>query len=259
MSCYRRKPPPCPRGRSLAASRLVRRRWDVHPGHFGCGPEAHDDQLRHECRLPFRRRRAQLEHDSPIPTSERYPLPTCFHPSNPDIIYALSGGHLRVSRDRGKTFSPLGNLKESLYGEIAINPDDPQLMLAGASNERCSLSHDGGQTWTECRGPAGRLLGFHFDRTRKGRVIFAGTQHGIWRSDDGGETWGERTNGLPWLEIQGFAAGSNPQTGVVVLYCTVSSRVENGTFAGGIYRSRDRGEHWERAMGTVRPGNHQGG
>ena len=173
-----------------------------------------------------------------------------FHPSNPDIIYASSGGHLRVSRDRGKTFSPIGNLKESLYGEIAINPDDSQLMLAGASNERCSLSRDGGQTWTVCPGPAGRLLGFHFDRTRKGRVIFAGTQHGLWRSDDGGETWGERTNGLPWIEIQGFAAGSNPQTGVVVLYCTVSSRVENGAFAGGIYRSRDRGEHWERAMGT---------
>jgi hypothetical protein len=45
-----------------------------------------------------------------------------FHPSRPDVIYASSGGRLRISRDQGHSFVPIGNLKESLYGEIAINP-----------------------------------------------------------------------------------------------------------------------------------------
>ena len=47
-----------------------------------------------------------------------------FHPTDPNIIYASSGGRLKISRDRGKTFAPIGNLKDSLGGEIAINPAD---------------------------------------------------------------------------------------------------------------------------------------
>lgn len=172
-----------------------------------------------------------------------------FHPSNRAIIYASSGGRLRVSHDLGKTFSPIGDLKESLYGEIAINPDNPSVMLAGTSDERCSLSLDGGQTWAPCTVPKGRVLGFYFDRTRKG-VFFAATHSGVWRSDDGGASWAEETAGLPWKEIQGFAGGSNSKSGEMVLYCTVTSKEENGSFKGGVYRSRDRGDTWEAAMGN---------
>src|SRR5437588_3686960 len=57
-----------------------------------------------------------------------------FHPVNRDIIFASSGGELRVSRDRGKTFSPIGNLKGALDGEIAIDAKEPQTMLAGTRN-----------------------------------------------------------------------------------------------------------------------------
>src|SRR6266496_4076902 len=45
-----------------------------------------------------------------------------FHPTDRQIIYASSGGRLRVSRDRGHTFVALGNLKDTLQGEIAVNP-----------------------------------------------------------------------------------------------------------------------------------------
>ncbi len=34
-----------------------------------------------------------------------------FHPSNPNVIYASSRGRLRISRDRGRTFAPIGNLR----------------------------------------------------------------------------------------------------------------------------------------------------
>jgi len=172
-----------------------------------------------------------------------------FHPSDPDIIYASSGGRLRISRDRGATFEPIGDLRESLYGEIAINPSDPDLMLVGARNGTCWLSRDAGTTWTICNGPNGQVIGFHFDRTSENRIMFAGTDKGIWRSDDGGRSWGEKTSGLPWKEIQGFAGGSNPADNVVMLYCTVASKDQNGAFKGGIYRSRDRGETWQWAMG----------
>lgn len=172
-----------------------------------------------------------------------------FHPSDPDVIYASSGGRLRLSRDRGRTFTPVGNLQQPLDGEIAINPSDPDVMLVGTRDGRCRLSGDAGATWALCRGPEGRVIGFHFDRTRSGRVMFAATDRGVWRSDDAGQTWAEKTDGLPWKEIQGFAAGSRAKDQLVVLYCSVTSRDVGGAFKGGIYRSRDRGEHWQWAMG----------
>lgn len=172
-----------------------------------------------------------------------------FHPTDPDIMFASSGGQLRVSRDRGHTFVRIGNLKDSLRGEIAINPLNPDLMLAGSSSGKCWLSRDAGQTWTTCSGPSGNLFGFHFDRTREGKVMFAATDSGVWRSDDAGETWSETTNGLPWTQLQGFAAGSKTNKDLCVLYCSVVSKEEQGKFVGGIFRSRDRGENWESAMG----------
>ncbi|MHC4095716.1 MAG: WD40/YVTN/BNR-like repeat-containing protein [Planctomycetota bacterium] len=172
-----------------------------------------------------------------------------FHPSNPNIIYASSGGRLRVSRDRGRTFTLIGNLRESLYGEIAINPSDPDVMLVGTRSGKCRLSRDAGKTWTSCIGPNGQIIGFHFDRTSKNRTIFAATDKGIWRSDDGGQTWAEKTDGLPWKEIQGFAGSSNSEDNIIMLYCTVRSKEESGKFKGGIYHSRDRGQTWQWAMG----------
>jgi len=172
-----------------------------------------------------------------------------FHPSEPNVIYASSRGRLRVSRDRGMTFSPIGNLKASLYGEIAIDPSDPNMMLAGTRSGNCQLSHDAGNTWAACNGPSGSVLGFHFDRTSNGRIMFAATDKGIWRSDDRGQTWAEKTDGLPSKHLQGFAGGSDTADNIIMLYCTVASKNENGTFRGGIYRSDDRGRSWQPAMG----------
>jgi len=170
-----------------------------------------------------------------------------FHPSDANVIYASSGGRLKVSRDRGRTFTPIGDFKDSLSGEIAINPSDPAIMLVGTRSGQCRLSRDAGVTWTACPGPQGRVIGFHFDRTNNGRTMFAATNKNIWRSDDGGQTWAESTDGLPWKEINGFGGGSD--SAGVMLYCTVTSKMENGALRGGVYRSRDRGRTWQPAMG----------
>jgi len=57
----------------------------------------------------------------------------------------------------------------------------------------------------------------------------------------------ERTDGLPWKEIQGFGGGSDAAG--AMFYCTVTRKLENGVLRGGVYRSRDRGQTWQSAMG----------
>ena len=172
-----------------------------------------------------------------------------FHPSDSNIIYASSRGQLRISHDRGRTFTPIGDLRESLYGEIAINLSNPKVMLIGTRDGRCRLSRDGGTTWTLCSGPEGQIVGFHVDRTRHGHTMFAATEKGIWRSEDNGWTWTDKTNGLPWKQIQGFAGASNRMDDIIMLYCTVSSKDKGGVYKGGVYSSRDRGQTWQQAMG----------
>lgn len=175
----------------------------------------------------------------------------CFHPRDVSVIYAAGdyAGNLRVSRDQGRTWSGIGNIPGGLEGEIAIDADRPARMLAGASG-RVWHSQDGGRSWAKADGPRGKVLGFHFDRTSPAdrRKCFAATEDGIWRSDDAAATWTDVSAGLPWRGLRAFAGGSNRESGTAILYCAIPSQDREG-FQGGIYRSTNRGQSWEPAMG----------
>lgn len=174
-----------------------------------------------------------------------------FHPTEPKTVYAANGRELKVSRDGGEHWQALAQLPGGAQGEIAIDPGNPQLMLAGTSAGVCR-SLDAGKTWARCDGPRGALRAFHFDQTSPAgaRVCFAGTTEGVWRSDDAGQTWAPKVAGLPEPKLLAFAGGSNAKDNVVMLYCSLPGRDEGGKYGGGPYRSKDRGETWEHALGT---------
>ncbi|MBI5365912.1 MAG: hypothetical protein HZA54_02645 [Planctomycetes bacterium] len=178
-----------------------------------------------------------------------------FHPTDRKVVYAAGGGagRLMVSRDTGETWQALGNLPDGLRGAIALDPERPDAMLAGVA-DAVWRSADAGRTWTRCDGPHGEAVGFAFGLLPgKGgaRAAFAATADGVWRSTDGGATWTEKCRGLPERGLRSFAGGFPPQgkPGPGMLYCALPSRRVNGTFAGGVYASRDGGETWESAMG----------
>ena len=174
-----------------------------------------------------------------------------FHPTDPATIFAANGSSgLSVSHDSGDHWEPIGGLKGSLTGDIVIDGGNPSHMLVGIGNE-VWISMNGGETWLPCNGIAGDYVTGHFDRTSSNdnRIVYVATTTGIWRSDDAGQTWGLRTSGLPSSDIKAFAAGSNPTKKQVILYCSITSTVGRSRVEGGIYRSFDRGESWESAMG----------
>jgi hypothetical protein len=250
----------------------------------------------------------RMIHQSQLRSSTR--CRPAFHPTDAKVIFAAQSGQgMKVSRDGGVYWEPVCGEKgdsphlperpegffaqmgtvpffppQDLRGEIAIDPGHPQRMMAGDEHS-VFLSPDGGRSWRACQGPQGRTVAFHFDQTTPAdrRACFAATELGIWRSDDGGVTWSEKTAGLPWKGIRSFAGGSRSDAagsippprkyvrlsslteqtgqagepdvhllsgrGKIVLYCVVPSRVEDGKFAGGVYKSTDRGESWTSVMG----------
>ena len=84
---------------------------------------------------------------------------------------------------------------------------------------------------------------------RENRTLFAGIYgHGVYRTDDAGDTWTNVSNGIEPAENRQVVALHLHSDGT--LFCSVAGRragngVDKNT-TGGVYRSRDRGQNWQR-------------
>ncbi len=205
-------------------------------------------------------------------------------PSNPDIIYVGSGEGLQrpdlstgdgiyKSMDGGRTWRHLGLRDGQQIGSIIVDPRDPQRIFVavlghpyGANAERgVYRSTDGGETFEKSlyKDENTGAIALAFDPTNS-RIIYAdlwaarqgpwengswqGAASGLYKSTDGGATWKQLTKGLPTYEQGlgriGFSiAPSDPRR----IYANVDAPQ-----LGGVYRSDDAGETWERTNGEVR-------
>ena len=218
-------------------------------------------------------------------------------PSNPDILYVASGEGLHRpdlsvgngiyrSADAGKSWSHLGLRDGQQIPALAIDPANPNRLFAavlghpyGPNPERGIFrSTDGGQTWD-------KIL-YRNDRTGGSAVVldpsnpntvyaslwqetlgpwedansYAGTNGGLFKSTDGGNTWKQLTGGLPkdLVQINVAVAPSDPQR----LYATLSTMGEGGYANAkglGVYRSDDAGASWRKITDDPRPAMKIGG
>ncbi len=200
-------------------------------------------------------------------------------PSNPDIIYVGSGEGLRrpdlstgdgiyKSTDGGQTWKHLG-LRDGLQiGAILADPQEPNRVFVavlghpyGPNAERGVFrSLDGGLNWQKVlyKDENTGAIDLAFDPGNP-QTIYAdmwasrrppwttggsynGPGSGLYKSTDSGTTWRQLTRGLPtWSEGLGRIgigiAPSDPKR----IYALVDSPK-----LGGLYRSEDAGESWER-------------
>ena len=211
-------------------------------------------------------------------------------PSDPNIVYVSSGEGLHrpdlsvgngiyKSTDAGQTWTHLGLDDGQQIPALAIDPRDPNRVFAavlghpyGPSEERgIYRSTDGGQTWQKVISKDENTGGSDVEidpsnpdvvyasmwEVREGpwedNNEFNGTNGGLFKSTDGGNTWNRLTNGLPsdLSQIYVAIAPSDPHR----LYATLA--MASGKLA--VYRSDDAGESWAQATTDPRPSGRIGG
>jgi photosystem II stability/assembly factor-like uncharacterized protein len=198
-------------------------------------------------------------------------------PSNPNVIYVGSGEGIQrpdlsvgdgmyKSIDGGKTWTHLGLTDAQQIGGLAVDPKNENIVFVAAlghpygPNEERGVfrTTDGGKTWKkvfyidENSGAIqvtidptnSQIVYADIFMARNGpweNCYFSGKNSGLYKSEDGGNTWKKLTTGLPGAEQGlgriGFCIAPSDHNR---LYATVDSRK-----GGGEYRSDDGGNTWK--------------
>jgi photosystem II stability/assembly factor-like uncharacterized protein len=210
-------------------------------------------------------------------------------PADPDRVYASQsnswfGQLVQRSDDGARSFTPVGN--EFAYsGPIGTHQfydgtphpweftrvwhlepsfDDPDSVLAGVEDAALFSSRDGGMTWTELSGLRGHGSGPSWQPGAGGmclhtivvdpgdpaRIFVAISAAGVFRSDDGGETWKPVNKGL---RSEGI-----PDEDAAVGHCVhrLARHPEHPEVLymqkhWDVMRSLDGGENWEEVSGDL--------
>ncbi len=144
-------------------------------------------------------------------------------PRNSDVVYVAvqgplwsAGGDrgLYKTVDRGKTWKKILSISENTgVTDVVLDPRSPDVLIAAAYQRRRHV-------WT---------------------LINGGPESALYKSTDGGENWKKLKAGLPSEELGRISLAistSNPD----VIYAGIESIDKKG----GVFRSSDCGETWER-------------
>ena len=166
------------------------------------------------------------------------------------ILVATAGQGILRSVDDGSSWHRLG-LKEAIEFDgtvraLAVDPGMPQRVLAGADVGVC-ISEDGGAHFERIESPINGLTvwAITFDPVDP-RVVYAGTgapsRARMFRSRDGGASWH-----LLDVELPEFCQGVNrPRILTICVNPSDHAEVWFGVEEGGLWRSSDGGDRWER-------------
>jgi photosystem II stability/assembly factor-like uncharacterized protein len=124
------------------------------------------------------------------------------HPSDPNTLYAsghpAEGGNLGfiASTDGGATWE---QLSPGVHGpvdfhQMTVSQTDPQ-RIYGAYHD-LQVSNDGGKNWKVVGPLPERLIDLAASAQDKD-MVYAATEAGLWRSQDGGGTWQPLMEGAP--------------------------------------------------------------
>ena len=187
------------------------------------------------------------------------------------------GTTIRVSEDLGDNWWQVedgprytqesGFKLNSIWQIVPGHESEPNTLFAGVDEAGLFVSRDGGITWREVTGlthhstrsqwaPGGGGLCLHtilVDPTNPKRMWIAISAVGVFRTEDGGETWRVRNEGLPQVTTD----IPNYEVGRCVHKIVLDPRDPDTLymqFHGGVFKSTDAADSWQPIENGL-PGN----
>lgn len=189
----------------------------------------------------------------------------------PNVLWCgVEPASLFESRDAGETWDLVRGLHDHpdrprwepgggglCLHTILPDPAERRRMIVAISTGGVYRTEDGGRTWrSRNRGVrAGFLPDEHpefgqcvhkvVQHPKRPRTLFLQNHGGLYRSDDGGDSWQDMAHGVP--SDFGFAMAAHPHDPDVVYIVPLESDEFRVTPEGRlcVYRTRDGGESWE--------------
>ncbi len=176
--------------------------------------------------------------------------------TNPDLVYVCGhyfnsssqvGMAVFKSTDGGMSWSIKNPTSSQVGGNsyrLAVDPANDSVLYAGGSDSqgggyfaRLFKSLDAGDSWTALAGSMqGNLQAIAIAPANPSR-IFVGTDWGVFRSDNGGQTWTSK-GGV----VSATALAIDPSDPNIVF----------ASYTGTCYRSTDGGDHWSAYKSGLR-------
>ena len=205
-------------------------------------------------------------------------------PSDPNRVWVGTGENhggrhigfgdgIYKSNNGGTSWEKMGLEASEHISKIIVHPDDPDTVWVASQGPLWSpggergvfKTTDGGRSWTNVlssgeytgatdlvadpRNPD-RLYAAMWQHHRTvAAYVGGGPESGIWKSEDGGESWSELETGLPEGNMGKIGLAISPIRPDVVY-----AAIEEDRRTGGIWRSTDRGASWEKRSDTVGQG-----
>ena len=180
------------------------------------------------------------------------------------------GDGIYRSTDGGASWTNMGLKRSEHISEIIVHPEDPSIIWVAAQGPLWSKggergfyrSDDGGKNWKNTLQPNAwtgvtdiavdprdpdRIYAATWQRHRTvAAYMGGGPGTGIYRSEDGGKSWTQLKNGLPSSKMGKMGIALSPQNPDVVY-----AAIELDRRTGGVFRSTDRGNSWEKRSSAV--------
>lgn len=176
-------------------------------------------------------------------------------PSDSRVVFAATLGGVYKSTDQGASWQLLTNgmpaKSTTSYSAplrtVAIDPGNASVVYAAGrvgSVARVFKSTDKGAHWQQIGGgtlPARAAVNDLAIDPKNSKIVYLATALGVYKSSDGGASWGEASSGLPQAVVLKIAIDPIETS---ALYVTV--KPAPGRTPGKAFKSTDGGEQWSQ-------------